>query len=146
MKKLTLSVGFLLLCSFFLAAQTNPEAPAASIADKIAATIKNQGFDAAYHQFSKLVNDQSSATHPGEEDVHEIGYLFLRADKTSEAIRIFKYNVKMNPNSANAYDSLGEALTAAGEKKAAIDHYKKSLEINPKNEHAKKMIAALEKQ
>ncbi len=146
MKKRTFLVSFLLSFSLFLAAQTNSETPTALIANKIANTIENKGAEAAYQQFIKLVNDQSSATDFGEEDVSAIGYAFLRVGKTSEAIRIFKYNVKMNPNSANAYNSLGEALAAAGGKKAAIEHYKKSLELNPKNDNTKKKIADLENQ
>jgi predicted negative regulator of RcsB-dependent stress response len=38
------------------------------------------------------------------------------------------------------YDSLGEAYMKAGNKDEAIRNYKKSLELNPKNDNAKKML------
>jgi len=47
------------------------------------------------------------------------------------------------PESYNAYDSLGEAYMRAGEKDFAIRNYEKSLELNPKNENAKKMLENL---
>ncbi|MBK7871038.1 MAG: hypothetical protein IPJ74_10295 [Saprospiraceae bacterium] len=120
--------------------------PLPSMSQAITKILEKESADAAFQQFNKFINESSNEVYISENEVNAVGYLFLQAEKTQEAISIFKYNVKMNTNSANAYDSLGEALAAAGEKKAAIDNYKKSLELNPKNENAKKMIADLEKQ
>jgi cytochrome c-type biogenesis protein CcmH/NrfG len=53
--------------------------------------------------------------------------------------------VKLNPNSWNAFDSLGEAYEIAGEIKPAIANYEKSVQLNPDNESAKKKIKALKK-
>jgi len=58
----------------------------------------------------------------------------LRANHLKEAIEIFKLNVADYPNSANAYDSLGEAYLTAGDKELAIRNYEKSVELNPKND------------
>lgn len=117
-----------------------------SIADVVQKTMEQEGPDAAFAKYNTLVNKKSGDIYINEWEVNSLGYSFLQTAKTQEAISIFKYNVKMNPNSANAYDSLGEALVAAGQKQAAIEHYKKSLELNPANENAKKMITELEKQ
>jgi len=54
-------------------------------------------------------------------------------------------NVEMNPQSANAHDSLGEAYMINGNKELAIKNYKKSLELNPDNTNAKEMLNKLEK-
>jgi len=51
----------------------------------------------------------------------------------------------MNPQSANAHDSLGEAYMINGNKELAIKNYKKSLELNPDNTNAKEMLNKLEK-
>jgi len=61
------------------------------------------------------------------------------------AVEVFKMNVAMNPQSANAYDSLGEAYMRIGDKKEAIKNYKKSLDLNPDNNNAKQMLRELEK-
>jgi tetratricopeptide (TPR) repeat protein len=60
-----------------------------------------------------------------------------------EAIEIFKLNVAAYPKAWNSYDSLGEAYMINGNKELAIKNYKKSLELNPKNNSALKMLKKL---
>ena len=73
----------------------------------------------------------------------QAGYAMLFIDDFKQAIAFFKYNTENFPKSANAYDSLGEAFMAQGDKVQAIKSYKKSLKLNPKNENAKEMIKRL---
>ena len=47
------------------------------------------------------------------------------------------------PNSANAYDSLGEAYMEVGDNKKAIENFKKSIRLNSKTDNVKKMIEKL---
>jgi cytochrome c-type biogenesis protein CcmH/NrfG len=44
------------------------------------------------------------------------------------------------PNSANGYDSIGEAYYLNGNNDLALVNYKKALELNPTNSNAKEMI------
>lgn len=120
-----------------------PAKPAISIA--VGKTLQQQNAAAAIEEFRSFTqgNDEIYA---GELDVNKLGYAFLSAGHIKEAIEVFEFNVKANPTSGNVYDSLAEALMADGQKQPAIEHYKKSLELNPKNENAKKMIVQLEKQ
>ena len=43
----------------------------------------------------------------------------------------------------HTYDSLGEAYLVAGEREKAINNYKKSLELNPKNTNATEALKRL---
>jgi len=61
-----------------------------------------------------------------------------------DAIEIFKLNVEMFPQGFNTYDSLGEAYMVNGDKQLAIQNYKKSLELNPKNTNAVEKLKKLE--
>ncbi len=63
-----------------------------------------------------------------------------------EAIEIFKLNAAEYPKAFNTYDSLGEAYLTAGNKELAIRNYEKSLELNPKNINAKRVLNKLEKE
>jgi tetratricopeptide (TPR) repeat protein len=63
--------------------------------------------------------------------INQKGYEFLRQDNKLMAIAIFKSNVLAYPNSANVYDSLGEAYLKIGNKELAIYNYNKALEIDP---------------
>ena len=64
-----------------------------------------------------------------EADMNVYGYALLGQKKTDEAIAVFRKNVKDHPDSWNTYDSLGEALAAKGDKKAAMESYNKALSM-----------------
>lgn len=117
-----------------------------SVATVIMATLKKDGIDAAFKQFQQLSNEAEPTVYFGEVAVNSLGYAFLSSGKADFAVDVFEYNVKMNPGSSNAYDSLAEGLLKAGQKQLAIDHYKKALELNATNDNARKMIGELEKQ
>jgi len=59
-----------------------------------------------------------------ENDLNNYGYQLLQNKKIDKAIIIFSKNVKQNPKSWNAYDSLAEAYLEKGDKKNAKKNYK----------------------
>lgn len=82
------------------------------------------------------------AAYSLEAEVNLFGYELLSQGKQSEALAIFKLNTELYPGSFNTFDSYGECLIAAGKKKAGLKAYKQSLELNPANERAKKVLEA----
>jgi len=82
----------------------------------------------------------------GPADLNTLGYRLLQGRKVADAVKVFEVNVQLYPDDANAYDSLGEGQMLAGNTKAAIENYRKSLQMDPKNENAKKMLEKLEGQ
>ncbi|WP_297337872.1 alpha/beta hydrolase-fold protein [Algoriphagus sp.] len=95
----------------------------------------------------QAISEKLSYTFPPPESlVNQLGYSLLRSndpDDLTKALEFFILNVTNYPNSPNSYDSLGEAFEAVGEKQKAIKNYKKSLDLNPKNEHAMTRIEKL---
>ncbi|WP_081675013.1 serine hydrolase [Daejeonella oryzae] len=75
-----------------------------------------------------------------ENEINNWGYTLLKQNRVADALEIFKLNVALYPQSANAFDSLGETYATMGDKALAIKNYEKSVQLNPKNENA---IAAL---
>jgi cytochrome c-type biogenesis protein CcmH/NrfG len=61
------------------------------------------------------------------------------------AIAVFEANVARFPDSANAYDSLGEAYSAADRKELAIESYERSLKLNPDNANAAERLKILKR-
>jgi tetratricopeptide (TPR) repeat protein len=59
--------------------------------------------------------------------INRLGYTLLAKKRTADAIEIFKLNAESYPASANVYDSLGDALSAAGRTDEAIKSYEKAL-------------------
>jgi CubicO group peptidase (beta-lactamase class C family) len=79
-----------------------------------------------------------------ENVVNAKGYDLLGEKKLKESIDVFKLNVLAFPKSANAYDSLGEAYLESGDKKAAAENYRKSLELDPENGNAREVLKKIE--
>jgi hypothetical protein len=66
-----------------------------------------------------------------EAEVNVYGYQLINEGKHEKAIEVLAMNTKKYPNSANAWDSLGEAYALKGDKTNAIKNFKKSLTLNP---------------
>lgn len=107
------------------------------------AQLDRQGYDKAAAIRGELKQQNPSFKLP-EDDVNDLAFILLRKDMKKEAIDIFKYNLSENPVSANAYDGLAEGYDDIGEKELAIENYKKSFELNPKNSYAADRIRKLE--
>lgn len=76
--------------------------------------------------------------------LNKIGYAFLKEKSVDNAIIVFQENVKISPNNANNWDSLGEAYFINGDKGNALKSYQKALALDPNSESAKAMIQKLE--
>lgn len=79
-----------------------------------------------------------------ERFVNGAGYDLLEAKKHAQAIEVFKLNTMLFPRSSNAFDSLGEAFMEAGDRKVALENFRKSLELDPENGNAAQMIKKLQ--
>ncbi|HVF46282.1 MAG TPA: serine hydrolase, partial [Pyrinomonadaceae bacterium] len=81
-----------------------------------------------------------------ETQVNAMGYSLLAKKRIREAIEVFRMNVEHFPNSANVYDSLGEAYMINGDKELSITNYQRSLELNPNNQEAREILKKLKGQ
>ena len=100
------------------------------------------GFDHALD----IVNDSRHAAAKNqlrEEDVNAWGYRLRGQGRQAQALEIFKLNAVLFPQSANTYDSLADAYEGLGEQNLAIDNYRRSLALNPKNRNAAERLKAL---
>jgi tetratricopeptide (TPR) repeat protein len=104
-----------------------------STADELRETIRKSGIDAVSPRFNELraKNDEYNLS---EEEIDLLGYEYLKEKRLKEAVEVFKLNVGAFPESWNAYDSLGEAYAALGEKGLAVKSYERSLQLNPKSQ------------
>lgn len=70
---------------------------------------------------------------PSEAEMTSIGYMILRQNKYSEAKEAFQRNILKNPQSANAYDCLGDAYLANNEFDLSIINYEKAVQLGINN-------------
>ena len=116
-------------------------APASRAA--FAAALADRGFDHAPAIYRKMV-ERDPSFRLSERDINLWGYqLLLRENRPRDAISMFKFGLDLNGDSANLFDSLGEAYEANREPELAIRSYRRSLELNPRNSHAVSRLGAL---
>jgi dienelactone hydrolase len=65
---------------------------------------------------------------PPEGALNNLGYGLLQARQTAAAIDVFTLNMEAHPDSANTYDSLGDAYLAAGDRVKAASLAKRALD------------------
>jgi CubicO group peptidase (beta-lactamase class C family) len=104
--------------------------------------ILSKGATVALADYRVWRKGRSAAEIVNESQMNRLGYDLLRMRRVPEALEVFKQNVADYPQSANAYDSLGEAYAASGDKAAAIQHYERVLALEPGNTNA---VEALKK-
>ncbi len=105
--------------------------PSRSAAEEVAAEMITKSTKAGLKKYEQLKVADSAEYTFAEADFNRVGYLLLNMNKFDEAIEIFKINVLAFPNSANTYDSLGEAYMVAGYSDLAIMYYNLSLQKIP---------------
>jgi len=118
--------------------------PKQSIAAVVEKTIAEKGIAAAVAEYRELKVKQSATYDFAEQELNGVGYRLMGAGKMNEALEIFKLNVEAYPQAFNTYDSLAEAYMKMNQRDLAIQNYKKSLELDPKNTNAVEMLKRLE--
>lgn len=103
-------------------------------------TIQEKGVEAAIKQYHELRTTQPGAYDFSENELVGLGYRLLAMKRAPDAIEVFKLSVEAYPQSYNTYDSLAEAYMVHGDKALAIQNYQRSLQLNPANENAVKML------
>jgi len=105
-------------------------------------TMGKGGFDNMEQRLA-TIRQQHALPAPDENDLNAWGYRLLRRQQASDAIAIFQLAVRLYPDSANGHDSLAEAAEAAGDTALAVTHYRRSVELDPGNQHAISRLTAL---
>ena len=89
------------------------------------------GVGKAVQMFHEAGTRDSKAYLFPERMMNQLAYERMQAGQTKDAIALFKLNVEAYPNSANAYDSLGDGYLANGQNDLALRATQKSLELLP---------------
>lgn len=121
-----------------------PETPKRFLARDLGQTLVNRGVEATIAQYRELKRTKPNDYNFDERALNNLGYMVLGKDRKADALAIFQLNVQEYPKSANVYDSLAEAYAKDGQKAKAIANYRKSLELDPKNENAATKLKELE--
>lgn len=104
--------------------------------------LEKTGYKNAISEVKKM-QKKDSGFELSEREVNNWGYKLIGQKRPTDALEIFKLNVYLYPDSANAYDSLGETYAELGDTKLAIKNYAQSLKLNPENKNAEEQLGKL---
>lgn len=114
-----------------------------SAATALLNVLHDRGADSAAALYADLKANHADEYFFDERQLNRLGYALLRHGRVREAVTMFELNVREYPEAWNPYDSLGDAYVAAGSTEAAIRAYRRSLELNPENANARRMLGTL---
>jgi tetratricopeptide (TPR) repeat protein len=118
-----------------------------SIGASILRAYHARGVSAALARYRQLkaAAPKDYIFNPGE--LNRLGYALLHRGRVGDAILLWEFNAREYPDDWNVHDSLGDGYAAAGPSRAndAIASYRRSFELNPKNDHARQMIEQIQR-
>ncbi|PQJ80104.1 serine hydrolase [Polaribacter porphyrae] len=118
--------------------------PKKSIAESFAGLMYSENLAKAM-QF--LDNNKNDSEHYfiDENHLNYLGSVLARNKNIDEALTVFKLNIERFPNSANVYDSYGEALLIKGDSLSALKYFKTAYKMDKSFENTRRTILKIEK-
>lgn len=99
------------------------------------AELLRRGFEHAGQVFEDMQAADTTAM-PKESELNAWAYTLASQKALPQALAILALNTRLHPQSWNAFDSYGEVLEQSGDRRKAIDNYRRSLVLNPENLNA----------
>ena len=99
----------------------------------------------AFYRALTSPDDKPTKYSLDERHLTAAGYALIGNNMIDRSIELFTFMVEEFPQSAAAHDCLAEAYMKAGNKALAIENCEKSLELNPSNEKARRMLEQLQR-
>lgn len=118
--------------------------PRLSVKDEIGEVLLNTDLDAAVARYQKIKAEKPDDYIINDQELNQLGYQLLWDAKIQEAKGIFELNIEEYPDSANGYDSLGDALIALGDTVNALINFRKAYELDPNFNIPKRKIDQIE--
>jgi len=139
--RLRLAFAMAILASSAGTVQSAPiHAPQAEVIGHLAAAFATHDPARITYAFRAMGDYGMPAADIVESSVNAMGYRLLESGEIDAAIKAFDLNTGTFPLSANAWDSLAEAVMAKGDHERAIWYYRVSLKLDPESGNAARMI------
>ncbi len=84
---------------------------------------------AGIEQHYRALSERLGFSVSAERSINSFGYALLGDKNVAGALAAFERNVKLYPDSANVYDSLADALEAAGKPDLALENVRKAVAL-----------------
>ena len=123
--------------------EARPAVAAPAGREALAAELARRGFEHAEAAYAAMRKRDGSFSLP-EAELNDWGYQLLNRSEPQQAVHMFRLATVLYPDSANTYDSLADGHEQAGNKTAAIEAYRRSLQLDPNNKNAAARLGVLD--
>ncbi|CAM2066555.1 Serine hydrolase [Sulfidibacter corallicola] len=106
--------------------------------------IESDRWDLAQARYRRFRGAADTRGVDTENTLNALGYDILFMLDVKKALPVFELNLEMHPESANAHDSLGDALIRSGDPKSAVTVLNRGLMLAKKQAAGSRMIQTLE--
>lgn len=106
------------------------EMPKLNISEVVGSKILNDGIETAMEAYYKLKAESPDDYDFSERQFNNLGYQLMGMDRNEDAAKILKLNLEEYSESANTYDSYGDALLANKDTINAVLNFKKAFEMD----------------
>ncbi|MBO6606929.1 serine hydrolase [Psychroserpens sp.] len=137
-------VGAIFRNLFALSSGEDFELPKKSIRTALAKKIFNEDISSALAYYTEVKLNNPDDFNFDEAELNILGYNLMNDERLDDALEIFKLNMEQFPESANPYDSYGDALLAKGDTLQALENFKKCFSMDSTLIYSKDKIDALE--
>ena len=98
--------------------------------------FEEKGLEGLVNHYKALSQERGIEIPLPESVLNELGYEFMRREKTKDAVTIFKAATDRYPVSPNAWDSLGDAYEAQKDLSQALASYQKAVKLAEEQSHS----------
>jgi uncharacterized protein len=106
-------------------------APKPPVRGPIEAAVNASGGVQAVALYHRLRAESADSMDFGSYNLEDLGFDLLGKKRVDDALAIFKLNVEQFPSAFDTHESLGEALSSAGNRVAALAEFKRSVDLYP---------------
>ncbi len=107
------------------------------------ASFLEKGVDALDDTLTAVLTAARTPVYAAKNELVYLGYQFIARDHVDAGRVVFERLADAYPDYWNAWDCLAEVELLQGDTTAAVEHYTKSLELNPKNDNARTVLDRL---
>jgi hypothetical protein len=118
----------------------------ATLTDIFTTTLEQEGLEAAIESYRQFKNDPQHRFEDTGPETGTLGWQLMKNRKVTEAIAVFTLMAESYPERWRPQYYLGEVYKIIGQDTTAIDHYRRSLRINPDNPVVLQKLNELEAQ
>ncbi|MEO8066248.1 MAG: serine hydrolase domain-containing protein [Flavobacteriales bacterium] len=118
--------------------------PPLSIRREMGKLVATEGVERAVAQYKKWKSEKPAGYNFNETELNNLGYELVWAGRAEDGAAIMKLNLDEYPNSANVYDSYGDALLAKGDTTNALANFKKCFAMDATMTATKEKIEGIE--